>query len=228
MKKLLWAILFLLCAIEAFAQVPNLSDVPHRVLAGGDLSTQEAQHRFVDDVVCALNRVDPNFGHLRKNPGQTNVHGHAEDSALYRATGTSVDFIGSSRGTNARVVWIVDDPRYTANDWLPPHNCGTAPAPEPPPTPTPEPVDLSAIHAKLDALANQIAALSLQVAAVSDRAESARVFAESARNRIEDTLTAVDLARQQINRPPLYVGRVFGMTVTLRPSIHPANAIPPQ
>lgn len=232
MKRLLWAIVFLLVAIEALAQ-PNHRDTVESVFATGqfNLTTHDGQGAFVDAVVIALHLRDPRWGHLKKNPGQTQLHGHAEDAALYLSDtpgqSIAVDFIVGAGGPNPRVGWNPDIPRYSRADWYPPSehdgstdtDAGTGDG-------APVKIDLSLVLARLDALSNQINALSLQIAAVSDRAESARVVAQDARNRIEDVVIAVDLARQQLNRPPLYVGRILGMNVTFRPSIHPANAIP--
>lgn len=225
-RKLLWTLAFLFVAISAFAQPNNFQTVRQVYDTGHfNLSTPLGTGEFTDAVVCALNQVDPNWGHLRKNPGQTQLHGHAEDAALYRVEGglsIAVDFIGGSGGPNPQPGWIADSPRYTADFWFPPHNCGAAPEPTPQPAPV---VDLSAVLAKLDALSNQIHALSLQIADVGENAEQAKAVAQSARDRIEDTLQAVDLARQQINRPPIYTGGIFGIPVTLRPTVHPANPI---
>jgi hypothetical protein len=219
--------LLLLIAAPAYAQ-PNHRAVVEQVFATGqyNLQTHEGQGAFVDAVAVALHAHDARWGHLKKNPGQTQLHGHAEDAALYLSDSPgqsiAVDFIVGAGGPSPRVGWNPDSPRYSRSDWYPPSEHAGSPAPPPPPAT----VDLTQVLAKLDALSHQLAAVSLQVASVSDRAESARVVAQDARNRIEDVVIAVDLARQQINRPPLYVGRLLGVNVTLRPSIHPANAIP--
>jgi hypothetical protein len=128
--------------------VPNHFSVVQDVFRIGsyDLKTHEGQARFVDDVVLALHKRDPRWGHLKKNPGQTQVHGHGEDSALYLAPmpglSTSVDFIGGAGGPDPKPGWIVDEPRYSRTDWIDPTTHGEreqAPEPEPKPQPTPVP-----------------------------------------------------------------------------------------
>jgi hypothetical protein len=127
--------------------VPNHFSVVQDVFRIGsyDLKTHEGQARFVDDVVLALHKRDPRWGHLKKNPGQTQVHGHGEDSALYLAPmpglSTSVDFIGGAGGPDPKPGWIVDEPRYSRSDWIDPTtHGGSEPKPEPKPEPIPAPV----------------------------------------------------------------------------------------
>lgn len=77
-------------------------------------------------------------GHLKKNVGQTQYNGHANDAFLY-ADGTgnpnglyqSVDLIGSAESTNPNdpphIFWGVDIPRYTDVDWLATPNSNPTP-----------------------------------------------------------------------------------------------------
>src|SRR5687768_17614553 len=104
--------------------IPNDFAVVQAVRASKNynLGTHEGQATFVEDVVLALHKKDPRWGHLRKKPGQTQINGHAEDSALYLvdpADGLcqSVDFIAGAGGPHATPAWQVDDPRYTPADW---------------------------------------------------------------------------------------------------------------
>lgn len=120
--------------------VPNHQHVPKKLFDTGlfDLRTEEGQGAFTDAVVAVLHGLDEKWGHLKKNPGQSQVHGHGEDSALYLSSepgqSTAVDFIGGAGGPNPQPGWIVDAPRYSAKDWVDPfdHKLG---APVPPPTP---------------------------------------------------------------------------------------------
>jgi len=125
--------------------VPNHFFIVERVYDAGtyDLTTRAAQARFVDDVVVALHAYDPRWGHLRKMPGQTHLHHHAEDAALYRwPTGTAgypdgaaqaVDFIGGAGGAHPVLQWSPDPVAYyTDADWLDPVDHERAPTPTPP------------------------------------------------------------------------------------------------
>ena len=121
--------------------VPNHSHVPHKLFASGvfDLRTEEGQGAFTDACVAALHALDERWGHLKKHRGQTAVHGHGEDSALYRSDepgqSQAVDFIGGAGGPNPQPGWMVDAPRYSESDWVDPfdHRIGeAAPAPLPP------------------------------------------------------------------------------------------------
>jgi hypothetical protein len=125
--------------------VPDMRHVPQKLFDTGlfDLRTHEGQGAFVDAVISALHALDEHWGHLKKNPGQTDVHGHAEDAALYLSDETgqsqSVDFVGGAGGPNPRPAWQVDAPRYSKKDWLDPTKHGTNPALPPPPPPPPLP-----------------------------------------------------------------------------------------
>lgn len=123
MKKLLIDLLFV--STPVFAQVPNDRATIDALLATGryDLKTHAGQAIFVDDAVAVLHAKDPKWGHLRKSPGQTNIHLHAEDAALYLSTAdlsVAVDFINGAGGSNPSIGWNVDAPRYQPSDWWDP------------------------------------------------------------------------------------------------------------
>lgn len=107
-----------------------------------DLTEQEDHARFVDDVVTALNAYDEQWGHLRKKPGQTNIHGHGEDSALCKlpdGKAHAVDFIGGAGGPTPALRWGPDPiAYYTHADWLDPadHEKGAPPQPPAPQYPS--------------------------------------------------------------------------------------------
>lgn len=126
--------------------VPNLAYVPKQLHQTGlyDLTTEHGQGAFTDACVSTLNGLDPKWGHLIKKPGQTSVHDHGEDSALYKLAdgkAQAVDFIGGAGGSNPQPGWIVDpEARYTHADWFDPQDHGIAevapPAPQPSPVPS--------------------------------------------------------------------------------------------
>lgn len=121
-------------------KVPDHRDVPQKLFDTGlyDLKSHDGQGAFVDAVVSTLHTIDEAWCHLRKKPGQTAIHGHAEDAALYLfpdGTAQAVDFIGGAAGPNPKPGWGVDSHIYKHTDGLDPktHGTGTAPAPQPPP-----------------------------------------------------------------------------------------------
>lgn len=137
MKRLLWALAFLFVAIEAFAQVPNDFQIPQRLFATGlyDLKTHDGQAAFVDAVVSTLHAKNQNWRHLKKKPGQTQVHGHAEDAALFLLPDNkaiAVDFIGGAGGKNPQPGWIVGAHEYKHSDGHDPEDHGLGSAPPPP------------------------------------------------------------------------------------------------
>ena len=121
--------------------VPDHRDVPRQLFDTGlyNLTTHDGQGAFVDAVVSTLHAFDARWGHLKKKPGQTAIHGHGEDAALYLADepgqSQAVDFVGGAGGPNPQPAWQVDPPRYSASDWLDPtlHAVSIAPPPPPPP-----------------------------------------------------------------------------------------------
>lgn len=133
--------------------VPNHLFIVERVYATGsyNLKTHAGQAAFVDAAVIALNQFDSNWAHLKKKPGQTNIHGHGEDSALYKLpnnTAWSVDFIGGAGGPSPVLRWGPDPVAYyTHADWLDPadhdgdNDHGHQPHQPPPPVVKPYPGD---------------------------------------------------------------------------------------
>jgi hypothetical protein len=117
--------------------VPNHFPVVQTLFNTGlfDVRTHAGHGAFVDAVISALHAKDERWGHLKKGPGQSAMHGHAEDAALYlsSAPGQSqaVDFVGGAGGPNPQPGWIVDEPRYSAGDWLDPTQHGVTAAPPP-------------------------------------------------------------------------------------------------
>ena len=117
--------------------VPNDFAVVNAVYQSGtyNLANHDDLARFVDDAVIGLNTANSRWGHLKKKPSQTNIHGHAEDAALYKhpdGTAQAVDFITGAGGPNPSLRWGPDPVAYyTHADWLDPkdHN---GPPPQPP------------------------------------------------------------------------------------------------
>jgi hypothetical protein len=124
--------------------VPDHRDIPRKLFESGlfDLRTHDGHGAFVDAVVSALHARDERWGHLKKKPGQTAIHGHGEDAALYRSNepgqSQAVDFVGGAGGPNPQPAWQVDQPRYSASDWLDPTQHGVTPAPAPQPVAVPQ------------------------------------------------------------------------------------------
>lgn len=106
--------------------IPDFREIPKQLFDSGafDLHTEDGQAAYVDAVVSALHAKDPRFGHLRKKKGQTQIHGHGEDSALYLSDvpgqSQAVDFISGAGGTNPQPGWQVDAPSYSYQDWIDP------------------------------------------------------------------------------------------------------------
>ena len=105
---------------------------------GYHLSDHASLARFVDDAVVALHAHDPNWVHIKKKPGQTNTHGHGEDSVLYLLpdhTAQGVDFIQGAGAPGATLRWGPDpEPYYThADGWDAHGDWSQAPAPPTPP-----------------------------------------------------------------------------------------------
>lgn len=125
--------------------VPDDRAVVAATYASGsyDLKTHEGHASFVDAAVARLHTVDSNWGHLAKRPGQTQIHKHAEDAALYKLPNNeaiAVDFVVGAGGPNPSLGWGVGTFVYTHKDWLDPDDHDAAP-PTPPPASKPYPGD---------------------------------------------------------------------------------------
>jgi|SRR5688572_13509194 len=122
--------------------VPDHRHVPRKLYDTGlfDLRTHEGQAAFTDAVVSTLNGLDANWRHLKKNPSQTHVHRHGEDSAVYLLPDNralAVDFIGGAGGPNPQPAWNVGTHEYTHADAHDPgdHGIGGQPPPSSAPLP---------------------------------------------------------------------------------------------
>jgi len=120
--------------------VPDYRHVPRKLYDTGlyDLKTHDGHDAFTDVCVATLNGLDPNFRHLKKKPGQTQRHGHGEDSVLYLLPDNralAVDFIVGAGGPSPQPGWGVGDHVYTHADAHDPddHGIGHRP-PVPPPS----------------------------------------------------------------------------------------------
>lgn len=120
--------------------VPDHRHVPRKLFDTGlfNLTVHDGLGAYVDAVVAALHALDWRWGHLRKSSAQTQIHGHAEDAALYLHTdlgqSQAVDFVGGAGGPNPQPAWQVDAPRYSVSDWLDPtmhepNECAPVPPP---------------------------------------------------------------------------------------------------
>lgn len=104
-----------------------------------NLKTHDGHEAFVDATVAMLNGKDPRWRHLAKKPGQTDVHGHGEDSALYLlpdGTAWAVDFIVGAGGGDPRPGWNPDSEAfYTHKDAHDPDDHGIGASHTCPPVP---------------------------------------------------------------------------------------------
>ena len=126
--------------------VPDDRAVVTSVFASGEynLKTHEGHVAFTDAVVSRLHANDSRWGHLKKRPGQTQIHGHGEDSALYKfpdGTALAVDFIVGAGGENPQPGWGVGTFVYSHADWLDPDDHERAESAPRPPVRKPYPGD---------------------------------------------------------------------------------------
>lgn len=188
---------------------------------------------------------DPSsWGWLSKPDGGSNVEGWADDAMVYgQGQHNVIDLVGGAGASGARVQWGGPHPRRPSNLWVAPQPLtkaeldylkpGSGPAPKPPPVPpTVPPVNLQPVleavaqlralveqlHAKQDAQAAQLAQVGAAAVDAATQAAAASAGQQGTRNRVEDVLTAVDLARQALANPPEYSGPAkFSGTLTLKP-----------
>lgn len=135
---------------EPTVDVPNLFAIIERVAAASPLTAgQENCGRFTEACAIACHAADPRFGHLKKNPGQTQFNGHAVDALLFKDTGQAIDIIVGSKTDSPKPGWGVDIPRYSAADWLQPAGGEVPPVtpdpPKPPDVPQPTPTVLARV-----------------------------------------------------------------------------------
>ena len=114
--------------------VPDLSYVVVQVRNSQDwnnFATEADLCAYCNAVVCELYLVDANFGHLRKDPGQTHCTDpvgnlSARDVTLYKPTGQVVDFIvsaGFGPGVDNAVCWNPGpEGEYGPDKWFAPVN----------------------------------------------------------------------------------------------------------
>jgi hypothetical protein len=192
--------------------IPDHSQIVAAVAGTRDwqMHTHEGLRAFTEAAVVALHERDPNWGHLKKKPGQTQIDGRAEDSALYRAPQEngklqSVDFVADANTPSARPAWQPDTPRYSDADWLAPQGVVPPPPvepPAPPVPPVPPPVDtelhnrIALVQTGMSFLINQIAAqrndietLHRQLANTYDQIANARLEIKEARAAMDRPLT---------------------------------------
>ncbi len=116
--------------------VPNHLHIIQGVYAAGsyNLATHDGCGQFIEASCLALHAADARWGHLKKNPGQTQYNGHSHDGCLYLSDtpgqSVHVDMIASAEAPNASVYWNPDVPRYSKSDWYAPSG-GTVPGPDP-------------------------------------------------------------------------------------------------
>lgn len=167
--------------------------------------------------------------------GQTNVVDLVGGSG---APGARVQW-GGPHPRRAHNVWEAPRPLTASEMEYLKTGSGSTPGTPTPPTPQP-PTNLQPIldrlkaledlvrelHGKHDRQDQQLSTIEAAADAAAHQAIAAReaigsvvATADDTRKRVEDVLTAVDLARQQLANPPEYSGRVpiGGGTVTLRP-----------
>lgn len=120
--------------------IPNMAAEVKKLYDTGlfNLKTEDGEGAFVDATVAMLNGIDPHFKHLKKKAGQTDVHGHGEDSVLYLLPNNKAqacDFVIGAGGSNPQPGWNPDpEPFYTHADAHDPDDHGldgggSAPAP---------------------------------------------------------------------------------------------------
>jgi hypothetical protein len=190
-------------------------------------SGRSCEHDWITAAAAALHRVDPRFGlnGKRGNPNDISmdvITYRLGDDPRYTAAWDVCAACGSS---SARVVWNEITNYSTIGQpgtaiWIQPPSVGPAP---PPPTPTPQPtptpvpppaaVDLSGIEARLAVQERQIETILRLLESLEPDVRKAAFEAFNAASRASEIKTAVE----QPGDWPVYTGRFFGTSVTLRP-----------
>lgn len=92
-----------------------------------DLTHNEGCGKYTEALIKHLQFLGYyKVGHLKKNPGQTQWNGHANDAFLYREGDPelyrAVDIIGAAESTDPnnppRKNFGIDEPRYNDEDWM--------------------------------------------------------------------------------------------------------------
>lgn len=126
--------------------VPNDFAIIEQVYKDGgyDLDTHDGLAQFIDDAVAALHAHDVLWVHIKKKPGQKNIHGHGEDAALYLLPNNKAqgcDFVKGAGAAGAQLRWGPDPEAYYthADGWDAHGDWSDHPVPQPPPTGEPYP-----------------------------------------------------------------------------------------
>jgi hypothetical protein len=119
--------------------VPNYTNLSRSFFLSNhtrfDLSTNEGCGKYTEAFVEYARKIDPKIGHLRKNPGQTQYNGHANDAVCYPVNNGSpiyhaIDIIGAAeqphpwkseggKNDDPTPNWNEDtETEYKSSDWL--------------------------------------------------------------------------------------------------------------
>jgi hypothetical protein len=102
-------------------------------------NTKETCGQFTERVVLELAKVDAQFGHVGKQPGQTNYRLHAVDAVMYREPKQVWDIIGGAENHPHAGQPAANPVEHGGQPWMKPIPLEQPPLPEPEPEPEPEP-----------------------------------------------------------------------------------------